>query len=292
MAVKTPEERKTYRDGLSADEQKIYDKAFKQAKSTFSDDDGKAHEIAVKAVGRSRKETKKSAGADEPGYEITGEIVKVNEERRQVFGYFYVSKDAAGVVKRDHSGEWAPIEEIEKAAYGYVLVSRDMGEMHVAKGKGRLIESVVFTPEKKAAMGIPDGVLPDAWWGGFQVDDEETWKNNKAGLLKMFSIAGKGKRKEVTRKSSGGEHAYEVAQREIEKATSLSDLTETGRAYLELTAATCRFEAIEKGKGADRHGPSIKCPDIYDALRREGKSKETAAKFSNECSSKPGCNCH
>lgn len=29
------------------------------------------------------------------------------------------------------------------------------------------------------------------------------------------------------------------------------------------------------------HGPSIKCPNIYEALRRKGYSKEKAARISN-----------
>ena len=295
MAVKTPEERKAYRDGLSADEQKIYDKAFKQAKSTFSYDDGKAHEIAVKAVGRSRKETKKSSGEGEPEYRIVGSIEKVVEERQQVFGWFYISKYADGTVKRDHSGEWAPIEEIEKAAYPYVLLSRDQGYMHVAKGAGRLIASIVFTPEIQKAIGIPPGTVHEGWFGGFQVDDGEVWKQVKSGLLPMFSIAGKVKRKEVTAKSSsepgpGGD--FTAAKEEVRKAESLEDLTEIGRAYLELAASACRFESVEKGTGPNRHGPSIKCPDIYDALRREGATQEKAARISNECSNKTNCNCH
>jgi len=32
---------------------------------------------------------------------------------------------------------------------------------------------------------------------------------------------------------------------------------------------------------ADQHGPSIKCPDIYEALRRKGYDKEKAARISN-----------
>jgi hypothetical protein len=31
-----------------------------------------------------------------------------------------------------------------------------------------------------------------------------------------------------------------------------------------------------------KHGPSVKDPDVYEALRREGASKEKAARISNE----------
>ena len=33
---------------------------------------------------------------------------------------------------------------------------------------------------------------------------------------------------------------------------------------------------------AGKHGPSIKDPDVYEALRREGASMEKAARISNE----------
>ena len=31
-----------------------------------------------------------------------------------------------------------------------------------------------------------------------------------------------------------------------------------------------------------KHGPSVKDPDVYEALRREGASKEKAARIANE----------
>jgi hypothetical protein len=31
----------------------------------------------------------------------------------------------------------------------------------------------------------------------------------------------------------------------------------------------------------DQHGPSIKCPNIYEALKRKGYDKEKAARISN-----------
>lgn len=37
-----------------------------------------------------------------------------------------------------------------------------------------------------------------------------------------------------------------------------------------------------KGKVSANHGKSIKCPNIYEALRRKGYSKRKAARISNE----------
>lgn len=134
---------------------------------------------------------------DEPGVQLTGTIAKTDDEQQIVFGWFYVSKDAAGVVQRDHSGEWAPIEEIEKAVYPYVLEVGEHGNRHVIKGTGRLVESVVFTPEKLEKMGIPPGAVPQGWWGGFKITDPDAWREIKRGNLPMFSIAGSGTRKAV-----------------------------------------------------------------------------------------------
>jgi hypothetical protein len=39
---------------------------------------------------------------------------------------------------------------------------------------------------------------------------------------------------------------------------------------------------------AGRHGPSIKCPRTYEALRRKGYSKRKAARISNSQRQKRG----
>jgi hypothetical protein len=46
-----------------------------------------------------------------------------------------------------------------------------------------------------------------------------------------------------------------------------------------------------KGKVSAPHGKSIKCPNIYEALRRKGHSKRSAARISNECWKSPKCKC-
>ena len=69
--------------------------------------------------------------------------------------------------------------------------------MHERGGVAYLIESVVFTEEKMAAMGIPEGTLPVGWWIGFQVTDEDVWEKVKDGTYSMFSIEGKAERVEV-----------------------------------------------------------------------------------------------
>lgn len=63
--------------------------------------------------------------------------------------------------------------------------------MHERGGCAVLIESVIFTPEKQKAMGLPEGVLPEVgWWIGFYVTDDEVWEKVKSGEYPMFSIEG------------------------------------------------------------------------------------------------------
>ena len=85
-------------------------------------------------------------------------------------------------------------EVLEQAAYQFVELYREGGEMHERGGVAYLIESVVFTEEKMAAMGIPEGTLPVGWWIGFQVTDADVWEKVKDGTYSMFSIEGKAER--------------------------------------------------------------------------------------------------
>jgi len=128
---------------------------------------------------------------------LSGRIHKVDDERRLVFGWAYVAKTAGGDQVTDHSGDEVDPENLEEVAYDYVLHSRDGGEMHVAKGVSRLVESLVVTKEKLSGMGLAEDALPAGWWVGFRVDDDAVWKRVKDGELAMFSIGGTGTREEI-----------------------------------------------------------------------------------------------
>jgi hypothetical protein len=123
-------------------------------------------------------------------------IEKTDAEERIVFGWLYQSTTKSGEPVVDHSGETVEIHELEKAAYGFVRDSRKAGHMHErdangeAIGIGTLVECMVFTPEKCAHLGIPEGVMPAGIWVGFKIDDEEAWQGVKSGRLKMLSFGG------------------------------------------------------------------------------------------------------
>jgi hypothetical protein len=151
-----------------------------------------------------RTEKKKTAAAAPPKqfgksteFDIYTEISKVDADKRQVFGWASVTK-SGGIDVVDLQGDVIPLEEIEKAAYEFVKKSRVGGKMHQKGDTGPIhvsdmIESFVVTPEKKAAMGLPDET-PEGWWVGFKVNDDHTWAEAKDGKLAGFSVHGSGRR--------------------------------------------------------------------------------------------------
>ena len=74
--------------------------------------------------------------------------------------------------------------------------------MHQRGGVGHVIESIVFTKEKAAALGIPADILPEGWWIGFKITDDEVWEKIKSGEYSMFSIEGEAIREPI--EGSGG----------------------------------------------------------------------------------------
>lgn len=129
-------------------------------------------------------------------------IMKSDDERRLVFGWANVAVRVDGEQIVDWQQDAIDTADLEKAAYEYVAHFGTAGEMHRRGGIGRVIESVVFTKEKADALGIPPDVLPEGWWIGFQITDDEVWEKIKSGEYRMFSIEGKAVREPM----EGGEN--------------------------------------------------------------------------------------
>ena len=115
-------------------------------------------------------------------------IAKIDEDQNLVFGWLSVIEEN-GVPVVDHQDHVIDPAELEKAAYWYVVNSRVAGEMHTRFGFGEgLVESMMFTKEKQAALGIDLGKV--GWWVGYRVDDA-AFAKVKSGELKAFSIGGR-----------------------------------------------------------------------------------------------------
>ena len=132
------------------------------------------------------------------GFRATGLFSKTDDDRRLAFGWAYVFEDD-GQMQIDHSGDFidkAALPALEEAAYDYVLTSRQADEMHEKlEGVAELVESVMLTPDKAAAMGITTKRY--GYWVGFKVRDENVWAKIKDGTYGGFSIRGAGEREKV-----------------------------------------------------------------------------------------------
>ena len=126
-------------------------------------------------------------------------IMKTDDDKRLIFGWANVAITLDGVQVVDHQKDMIDPEDLEEAVYDYVLNFRDGGEEHIPnlRKKARMVESCMFTKEKMKAMGIPEGIVPEGWWIGFYVDDDDAWEKVKDGTYQMFSIEGNGIREEV-----------------------------------------------------------------------------------------------
>lgn len=119
-------------------------------------------------------------------------VSKVDASQHLVFGWLSVCRDKDGNLVEDSQGHVIHPEDLEPAVYDYNLKTRTAGDMHVYLGVGALVESVMFTAEKMEAMGIPPGLLPQGWWVGYKIEDEDTWARIVNGELAMLSIGGSG----------------------------------------------------------------------------------------------------
>lgn len=143
-------------------------------------------------------------------------IAKFDDAQNLVFGWanVSVSKSTAagqgGEEFYDLQKDSIPPEELEAAAYDFVLEFREADEMHKGPAIGRLVESMVFTPDKleklatdpvsgtvaQEALAVLKQVLPPRWWVGFKLRPE-SYAGVRSGKFKMFSIAGEADRVEV-----------------------------------------------------------------------------------------------
>lgn len=128
--------------------------------------------------------------------ELRGTFEKFHDEQQIAFGMASVVRSSD---EPDAHGDVLEPNSLEKSVYEFNLYSRDADVMHVERGIGSLVESMVITPEKFEAIGKALGVdmptdIQTAWWVGFKVFDPDVWTMVKSGALPDFSITGRGER--------------------------------------------------------------------------------------------------
>lgn len=122
------------------------------------------------------------------------DIHKAREDEGLVSGWANVAINKDGSLPLDWQDDVIAPETLEKAAIQFMLDYRDSGEMHRGDSKGTIVESIVLTKEKQAALGIPEGIVPEGWFITVKVHDPEVFEKVKNGTYRMFSIQGSAKR--------------------------------------------------------------------------------------------------
>jgi hypothetical protein len=115
-------------------------------------------------------------------------IVKVDQLQGVVYGWGNISVDHTGLVTDRQDDQWTP-EELEKSVVDFMESNGDVGVMHVGKSVGRVVASLVTTPDiVKAFFGDVQGI-PVGWLLGVKVD-KSVLKSVVDGKLRAFSIQG------------------------------------------------------------------------------------------------------
>lgn len=121
-------------------------------------------------------------------------VYKAREDEQLVSGWANVAINKDGSVPLDWQDDVIAPTTLEKAAINFMLEYRGSGEMHEGDSKGTVVESIVFTKEKQAAIGIPEGTVPEGWFITVKVHDPEVFAKVKDGTYRMFSIQGTARR--------------------------------------------------------------------------------------------------
>lgn len=151
---------------------------------------------STKTVSRSESVyiTEEQPVHDECAVDVLFDITKSNSDEGLVSGWANVAVNADGSLPLDWQDDMIRPEVLEKAAIKFMMDYRASGVMHEGESKGVVVESIVFTKEKQACIGIPDGIVPEGWFITVKVTDPEVFAKVKDGTFKMFSIQGNAKR--------------------------------------------------------------------------------------------------
>jgi cation transport regulator ChaB len=177
---------------LPAAAQTVWRTIANSAEKTYGDDPERVARTAWAGL----KNAGWQKGEDGEWHKVA-KICKIDDAERLVFGWASVAIHA-GVPVEDSQGDLIDPEDLETAAYAFNLQFREANAEHSGPVVGHLVESLAITPAKLEAMGLPPDALPQGWWVGFHVPDDEIWARVADGHYSMFSIEGTAQREEVT----------------------------------------------------------------------------------------------
>ena len=132
-------------------------------------------------------------------------IAKVDLERRLFGGWAYIARARDGSQVVDHSGDVIDTPEawtaLTDSFVEYALDSRSGDLDHAEFGAADLVEMFVSDAEKRAALGLPEGSLPDGVYVSFKARTSPAgrrlWEQVKSGAIRSLSIVGDGWRESL-----------------------------------------------------------------------------------------------
>lgn len=125
-------------------------------------------------------------------------IVKSVPAKNQVFGWASVVT-TGGAEYTDSEGHSIDLADLEKAAYDSIVTLTQgdaANDTHDSPPFGRMIESMVYTPEKIEALGLPES-FQKGWWVGLELPPDR-YASVLSGDRLMFSIEGSAKLEPVS----------------------------------------------------------------------------------------------
>jgi hypothetical protein len=128
---------------------------------------------------------------------LAAAISKSDDSCQTLFGWASIAVRKDGQQIEDLQGDLIDIEELEAAWYAYVLESGQLNIMHKGDCQGQLIEALVVTPDKLAALGLAPDALPLGAWCGYYIADPACYADIKKQGFFMFSIEGSAVREPV-----------------------------------------------------------------------------------------------
>lgn len=182
------------REALPGAAQTVWRTIFNAAFAEY-DDESKA--FATAWAGLRRAGWRPGAEGERWHKMAQAQIVKMDEAEHLVFGWASVAIRKDGEQIEDYQGDMLDADDLEAAAYAFNLDFREANAEHTGPVVGYLVESLVVTKAKLAALGLAEDALPQGWWVGFHVPDEAAWARVAKGDYAMFSIEGTAEREEV-----------------------------------------------------------------------------------------------
>ena len=126
--------------------------------------------------------------------DITGQILKADDEQRMVYGWASVVTEKGEPVI-DRQGDMIAPDTLVRAVNKFMEHVRVGKEMHTGDQIGAVIHSMPITKEIGDSLGIQSD--REGWIVAFKVYNDDVWAKVKSGELAAFSIGGRAMKEEL-----------------------------------------------------------------------------------------------